>query len=123
MREPSSTYILATRPGFLTASSERTGETNSPVATIVPPDSEEAMAGPDALPRVAPAASPAGLLAVAAAATFCTSLGSAGAACVVVAVATSFFAQPDGSSAKVTIEIVVMNERVIAGLLPLQQLL
>src|SRR5260221_86927 len=39
MREPSSTYIFATRPGTLTASSERTGEMSSPVATIVPPDS------------------------------------------------------------------------------------
>jgi len=99
MRDPSSTYIFATRPGTRTASSERTGETNSPVATMVPPDS---LATPAASVVVAGAD-----VAVAAAATFCTSLGNAGAACVVVADAVaSFFAQPNGSSAMVKIAIV-----------------
>src|ERR1700686_4676077 len=101
MRDPSSTYIFATRPGSFIASSERTGEMSSPVATIVPPDSEEAM------DCVAPAGA---LDVVAAAATFCTSSGSAGAACVEVAdAATSFFAQPNGS-ARVKIVIVMMDE-------------
>src|SRR3954462_5186771 len=98
MRDPSSTYIFATRPGTLTASSERTGEMNSPVATIVPPDS---VAIPGASVVVAGAD-----VAVAAAPTFCTSLGSAAAAFVVVADAASFFAQPNGSSAIIKIEIV-----------------
>src|SRR5436309_2009992 len=78
MREPSSTYIFATRPGTLTANSERTGEMNSPVATMVPPDSVATPLTCGSPVVVAP-------VAVAAAATFCTSLGSAGAACVVVA--------------------------------------
>src|SRR3954454_10536911 len=112
MRDPSSTYIFATRPGTLTASSERTGEMNSPVATMVPPDSTAtppACGSPVVIADVA----------VAAAATFCTSLGSAGAACVVVADAVaSFFAQPNGSSAIIKIEIV---KRFIAVSLPLQR--
>src|SRR5437016_2236694 len=102
MRDPSSTYIFATRPGTLTASSERTGEMSSPVATMVPPDSLET---PAASVVVAGAD-----VAVAAAATFWTSLGSAGAACVVVADAVaSLFAQPNGSSAMVKIAMVIVN--------------
>ena len=101
-----------------TASSERTGEMSSPVATMVPPDS---LATPLACGSlVAAGAAP---VDVAAAATFCTSLGSAGAACVVVVDATaSFFAQPNGSSATEKIEIVMMK-RFIAVSLPLQRLL
>src|ERR1700756_4036978 len=114
MRDPSSTYIFATRPGTLTASSERTGAMSSPVATIVPPDSGEATTAAGADGAVWAGA-------VDAAATLCTSLGSAGAACVAVAAAgVSFFAQPNGS-ARLRNEIVRMDERLINGLLPLQR--
>ena len=95
---------------------------SSPVATIVPPDSDEATEGVAVL-LGASLADVVAVVAVAAEATFCTSLGSAGAACVVVEVGASFFSQPNGRIARIKIEIVVMVERVIAGLLPLQQLL
>ena len=80
-REPSSTKIFATRPGSFAASSERTGETNSPVATIVSPltVATGVAAGVAAADVVAGAADSPAVEVVAAALTAWTSDGSGGA--------------------------------------------
>src|ERR1043166_5659582 len=89
--------MLATRPGIFAASSERVGETNSPVATIES-DDEAVVVASDVV--------------VAVELTLCTSAGNA--AVVVVGTGSCFFAQATASA-----RVIAIKERFIISSTPM----
>src|SRR5437764_15429304 len=95
--------MFATRPGSFAASSERTGDTNSPLATIASP----------LLVATAPVSPDAFVVVVTAALTACTSAGNGGASLVVVAATcgASFFAHAAAIVIRIRMAIRFISER------------